>query len=606
MIPPLSYPAIAAAMLLWTCVPTGVAAQASASSAAKAEEAKRFVEEAEQHLLKLWIDSKRAGWIHSMFISDDTEIIAAQAEAEAIKAGADYAKRAAQFDSVPVDAVTARKLKLLRHSLTLAAPADRAEAAELTRLESRMKSMYSTGKYCPEKDRCLDLQDITRIMATSRDPQKLLDVWAGWHSIAQPIRPHYTRFVELANKGARELQFGDTGAMWRSWYDMSPAEFAADVDRLWLQVRPLYVSLHAYVRWKLRERYGDTVPADGPMPAHLLGNPWAQNWANVYPLVAPKDTDPGYDLTDILKSRRIDPIQMVKYGESFFVSLGFDPLPKTFWERSMFTKPRDRDVVCHPHARNVDFVDDVRLRMCIDITSQDFATIHHELGHAYYDRAFARQSPLFRDVASDAFDEAVADIFALSVTPEYLVKLGFISAAPDTSRDIGLLLQQALDKVAFLPFGLLVDQWRWNVFAGEVAPTQYNKAWWDARRKYQGVAPADTRGERDFDAGAKFHVAANVPYVRYFLSFILQFQFHRALTQAAGCTAPLHRCSIYGSAAAGAKLRNMLAMGRSRPWPDALEALTGQRQIDASALLEYFAPLQKWLNEQNADKPMDW
>ena len=469
-----------------------------------------------------------------------------------------------------------------------------------------MEGMYGKGKYCPPEGKCLDLEDITKIMATSRDAKQLLEVWAGWHSIAPPIKPSYARYVELANKGARELGYKDTGALWRSKYDMPPGDFAAELDRLWEQVRPLYVSLHAYVRWKLREKYGDVVPANGPLPAHLLGNMWAQTWDNIYPLVAPQSADPGYDLTQILKSRKTDAVQMVKYGEGFFSSLGFDPLPKTFWERSMFTKPKDREVVCHASAWDIDYVDDLRIKMCIDITAEDFVTIHHELGHNYYQRAYNKQPPLFRDCANDGFHEAIGDTVALSVTPEYLVKLGLLSSAPDASKDIGLLLQKALEKVAFLPFGLLIDQWRWKVFSGEITPADYNKAWWALRLKYQGVAPPIARKDEDFDPGAKYHVPAGVPYTRYFLADILQFQFHRALTKTAGCTGPLNRCSIYGNAAAGKRLRDTLAMGQSRPWPDALEALTGQRQMDATAIRDYFAPLQKWLDEQNKGKPVGW
>ncbi len=589
-----------------------VSAEASAQTPAAAtkpptaEEAKKFVDDAEQELLKLWIVAGRADWVKSTYITDDTEILAAQANEKAISAGVAYAKQATRFDGISVDPETARKLKLLKLSLTAAAPADPAEAAELTRLGAAMEGMYGKGKYCPEKDKCLDLEDITKIMATSRDAKQLLDVWAGWHSVAPPIKPSYVRYVELANKGARELGYKDAGALWRSKYDMPPGDFAAEVDRLWEQVRPLYVSLHAYVRWKLRERYGDVVPAKGPIPAHLLGNMWAQTWDNVYRLVAPQGADPGYDLTQILKSRKTDAIQMVKYGEGFFSSLGFDPLPKTFWERSMFTKPADREVVCHASAWDLDYVDDLRIKMCIDITAEDFVTIHHELGHNYYQRAYNHQPVLFRDSANDGFHEAIGDTIALSVTPEYLVKLGLISSAPDASKDIGLLLQRALEKVAFLPFGLLIDQWRWKVFAGEISPADYNKAWWELRRKYQGVAPAVERSADDFDPGAKYHVPANVPYTRYFLADILQFQFHRALAKTAGCTSPLNRCSIYGNAAAGKRLRDTLAMGQSRPWPDALEALTGQRQMDATAIRDYFAPLQKWLDEQNKGKPVGW
>jgi peptidyl-dipeptidase A len=586
--------------------PAEMAAQAPAAGPPTAEEATQFVDDAEQHLLKLWIDAGRADWVKSTYITDDTETLAALLNEKAIAAAVEYAKKATRFETLTLPAETARKLKLLKLSLTLAAPADPAESAELTRIAAAMEGAYGKGKYCPEKDTCLDLEEISKIMATSRDARQLLDVWAGWHAVGRPIKKGFVRYVALANKGARELGFKDMGAMWRSKYDMTPDEFAKELDRLWDEVRPLYVSLHAYVRWKLREKYGDVVPADGPIPAHLLGNMWAQTWDNVYPLVAPKDADPGYDLTQILKARKTEPLQMVKYGEGFFTSLGFDAMPKTFWERSMFVKPKDREVVCHASAWDIDYVDDLRIKMCIDITGEDFITIHHELGHNFYQRAYDKQPVLFRDSANDGFHEAVGDTIALSVTPEYLVKLGFIPRAPDTSKDIGLLLAKALEKVAFLPFGLTIDQWRWKVFSGEITPETYNKTWWELRLKYQGVAPGTARGSEDFDPAAKYHVAANVPYMRYFLADILQFQFHRALAKTSGCTGPLNRCSIYGNKEAGKKLNDMLSMGCSRPWPDALEALTGQRQMDATAIRDYFAPLQKWLDEQNKGKPVGW
>jgi peptidyl-dipeptidase A len=360
------------------------------------------------------------------------------------------------------------------------------------------------------------------------------------------------------------------------------------------------------VRWKLREKYGDAVPAKGPIPAHLLGNMWAQDWSNVYDLVAPAQSDPGYDLTAILKSRNMDAKEMVRTGERFFSSLGFAPLPETFWERSLFTKPRDREVVCHASAWDIDNREDLRIKMCIDTTAEDFLTIHHELGHNYYQRAYNDLSILFRDSANDGFHEALGDTVALSGTPEYLVKIGLLEKAPPASGDIGLLMRRALDKVAFLPFGLLIDQWRWKVFNGQITPEQFNETWWDLKLKYQGVAPPSPRGEDLFDPGAKFHVPGSVPYTRYFLATILQFQFHRSLAKTAGCTTAIHRCSIYGSKAAGDRLNAMMKMGVSRPWPDALEALTGQRQMDATAIRDYFAPLQKWLDEQNKGKPVGW
>jgi peptidyl-dipeptidase A len=412
--------------------------------------------------------------------------------------------------------------------------------------------------------------------------------------------------VELSNKGARALDFADTGAMWRGQYDMAPDAFPKELNRLWDQLRPLYVSLHAYVRGRLREKYGAIVPERGPIPAHLLGNIWQQSWSNLYPLVAPPNDTQAFSLTDILKARKTEPVEMVRIGERFFTSLGFAPLPPTFWERSLFVKPRDREVVCHASAWNIDSVDDVRIKMCIDITEEDFTTIHHELGHTFYQRAYNTLPPILRDSANDGFHEAVGDTLALSVTPEYLVKIGLLDKAPDASADTGLLLRQALERLAFLPFGLLVDEWRWQVFSGQIAPSNYNRAWWDLKLRYQGVAPPSPRGEEFFDAGAKYHVPANTPYARYFLAQVLQFQFHRALAKMAGCTTPLHRCSIYGSKEAGARLKALLAMGASKPWPEALETLTGQRQMDAGAMAEYFAPLKQWLDEQNRGKPVGW
>lgn len=599
-------PGMAAACLVLAAMTPARAAEAPKPNV---EEAKKFIEEAEARLLTLSTEAERANWVQATFITADTEILAALANQRLIDATVELVKKSRRFEGLRLPPELARKLALLKVSLTLATPSDPKESEELTRVVASMEGAYGRGKYCPGGDRtkCLDLQEITRIMATSRDPGQLLDVWRGWRTISPPMRPDFTRYVALANKGARELGFADTGAMWRSKYEMPPDAFAREVERLWQQVKPLYVALHAYVRSRLREHYGPAVvPAAGPIPAHLLGNVWAQSWENIYPLVAPKDADPGYDLTAILKARNTGEIRMVRYGEGFFTSLGFAPLPQTFWERSLFRKPRDREVVCHASAWNVDQVDDLRIKMCIDITAEDFNTIHHELGHNFYQRAYNRQPMLFRGGAHDGFHEAVGDTIALSITPEYLVKLGLLDRAPDASKDIGLLLNRALEKLAFLPFGLLIDQWRWQVFSGAIPPEKYNETWWQLRLKYQGVAAPVPRSERDFDPGAKYHVPANVPYTRYFLAHILQFQFHRALARAAGCTGPLHRCSIYDSKDAGQRLISMLEMGQSRPWPEALFALTGEREMDATAIREYFAPLEKWLNEQNKGKPAGW
>jgi len=586
-----------------------ILALAGCGGAPSVEEAKSFLASAEADLLALSNEAGQAQWVQSNFITQDTEALSAKANERLITASVKYAKQAAKFDNVKLPPDMARKMLLLKLGMTLPAPSDPKLAAEMTKLAAGLEAAYGKGKYCPggDQSKCMNIDEITRVMATSRDPKQLLDVWTGWHTISPPMKKDFTRLVQITNQGAKELNFADTGALWRSQYDMKPDGFSKEVDRLWEQVKPLYVQLHAYARWKLREKYGkDVVPENGPIPAQLMGNLWAQQWDNLYPILAPASADPGYDLTAALKARKTDALGMVHYGEAFFKSLGFAPLPQTFWERSLFTRPRDRDVVCHASAWDVDNVDDLRIKMCIDITADEFNTVHHELGHNFYQRAYNKQPFLFRNGANDGFHEAIGDTIALSITPEYLVKLGLIQKAPDQSKDIGLLMKRALEKVAFLPFGLMIDQWRWKVFSGEVTPEQYNKAWWDLKLKYQGVAAPSARGEEFFDPGAKYHVPANVPYTRYFLAHILQFQFHKALSETAGCKGPVHRCSIYDNKEAGKRLNEALEMGQSRPWQDVLEKLAGTRQMDGGAVRAYFKPLEDWLIEQNKGKPVGW
>ena len=573
------------------------------------EEAKAFVEQAEGTLLELWIETERAVWLQNNFITYDTEILSAQAQKRLIATAMELAKASTRFDELDLPYDVARRIHLLRTSLAVTAPQDPDKQAELTRITTAMESLYGRGQYCRkgEKDQCLDLNQMNRIMAESRDPDRLLEIWSGWRRVSPPMRPMYQHFVELANEGARELGFANLGALWRVGYDMTPEEFSLEVDRLWEQVKPLYEALHCHVRARLAEAYGEElVPAGKPIPAHLLGNMWSQSWGNIFDLVGPEESSQGYDLTQILRDKNLDPLEMVRYGERFFTSLGFEPLPLTFWERSLFTKPGDRDVVCHASAWDIDQEDDLRIKMCIEINAEDFQTIHHELGHNFYQRAYKHQPPLYRGGANDGFHEGIGDTIALSVTPEYLVEVELLSEATSESAILDHLIKMALDKIAFLPFGLLVDQWRWKVFSGEIGPQDYNRAWWELREKYQGIRAPVPRTEDHFDPGAKFHIPFNTPYTRYFLAHILQFQFHRALCRVAGSPGPLDRCSIYKSKEAGARLKKTLEMGRSRPWREALEVLTGEREMDASAILEYFAPLKSWLDEQNQGRKCCW
>jgi len=586
-----------------------LAVSACASGADRPPDVATFLANVNATYLRLGIEASQAGWISSTYITPDTEALNARANEALLSALARFAKDATRYEKASVTPEQRRQLDLLKLTSELVPPGNPAEATELTKLAASLEATYGKGKWCkdPAKpDTCLDIEKISDILATSRDEKRVREAWEGWHTISVPMRKDYTRFVELANKGARELGFADTGALWRLKYDMPADDFTKEVDRLWEQVRPLYLSLHAYVRMKLHQKYGDAVPADGPIPAHLTGNLWAQDWGNLSDFVGAGGADAGYSLTEILKRRKTTAVDMVRTAERFYTSLGLAPLPKTFWERSLFVKPADRDVVCHASAWTIDYAEDLRIKMCIDPTEEDFTVIHHELGHNFYQRAYKDQPMLFRDSANQAFHEAIGDTIALSVTPEYLVRIGLLDKAPDASRDIGLLLSRALEKIAFLPFGLVLDQWRWAVYSGQVTPADYNKAWWDRRLKYQGVAPPSPRGEEFFDPGAKYHVPANYSYTRYFIAHILQFQFHRELSKMAGCKTPLHRCSIYESKTAGARLDAMLKMGQSKPWPDALEALTGSRQMDATAIVDYFAPLKAWLDAQIAGKPVGW
>lgn len=563
-------------------------------------EAEQFLRDAEARLEKLGIDTSRAEWVAETFITDDTEAITAQAGERSLAAAGEIALQARRFNKLKLPADSARKLKLLQLTLLLSNPVER---ESYTRLAARMTGAYGKAKFCTtpsDPASCMALGELEKLMAESRDPVKLKQVWLGWHAQSPSYKSLYADYVVLSNKGAREMGFADTGAFWRSQYDMPPEAFSAEMERLWQQVKPLYDSLHTYTRFKLRQTYGaGVVPASGPIPAHLLGNMWSQNWDNLYPILKPADTVDNDNLDAVLKERNTSATEMVRYAENFYKSLGMETLPPTFYERSQLVKPRDREVVCHASAWDIDTQLDVRIKMCITPTAIDFTTIHHELGHIYYDLAYRKNPPLFKNGANDGFHEAIGDTVALSITPDYLQKIGLLASVPDPASDIAPLLKRALSKVAFLPFGYLIDKWRWQVYGGQTVPADYDTAWWSLREKYQGVSRPAASVPGGFDAGAKFHVASDTPYARYFLANLLQFQFHRALCREAGYQGPLNRCSIYGNAKAGAKFQAMLALGASKPWPEALKALTGEEHINGSAILEYFAPLRVWLDAQN-------
>ena len=610
-VPPAQMAAEAPAATASNDTPGTTDAPPAGQYAATPDGARQFIAEVEKDLFDLSVIGGRAAWVNATYINDDTDALAAYFGTIGTEKGVRYAKEAARFAQVQgLDPDVARKLNILRGALVLAAPTTPGAAAELNTISTRLQSTYGKGRAT------LNGKEITgdvaeEQMGNLRDPAKLQEVWTSWHNnVGRPMRTDYTRMVEIANAGAKELGYADTGAMWRSNYDMSPEEFSAMYDRLWAEVKPLYDQLHCYTRTKLNQKYGNAIqPANGPIRADLLGNMWAQEWGNIYDVVAPKGAgDIGYDLTDLLVRKKTTPTEMVRIGERFYTSLGLDPLPASFWQRSQIVRPEGREVVCHASAWDLDNKDDLRIKMCTKVNSDDFVTIHHELGHNYYQRAYNQQPYLYLNGANDGFHEAIGDFVALSVTPEYLVQIGLLdrNKVPDASKDTGLLLRQAMDKVAFLPFGLMVDKWRWGVFDGSIPSAGYEAGWNQLRQQYQGITPPGQRTEVDFDPGAKYHIPGNTPYARYFLARILQFQFYKSACEMAGWQGPLHRCSFYGNKEVGARLNAMLQMGASKPWPEALEAFTGSREMSGKPMLEYFAPLQAWLQQQNAGKQCGW
>ena len=614
---------------------------AKAASTVTAADADKFVAGVNDDLRKKLSFLNSAQWVQATYITDDTETLSSSANEQWLEYLSRKVEESKKFNGVDMSPETARGLLLLKLSSPMPAPSDAAKREELAKIASRMEANYGAGKWCRTvggKEECLNLNQVEKIVNDPKQtPQARAEAWAGWHATARPIRKDYQRFVELTNQGAKEMGFANTGEMWRAGYDMSPADFEKETDRLWAQVQPLYEQLHCYVRDKLNAKYGDAaVPKNGPIPAHLLGNMWAQQWGNIYDQVEPYKGVRSVDVTPALKKQRDEElrkllagfkgtptpmqradlehqadtasaVRMTKIAEDFYTSVGFPPLPKSFYEKSMLLRPRDRDVVCHASAWDMNMAGDVRIKMCMEPDTETLETIHHEMGHIYYDLMYNPLPPLFQNAAHDGFHEAIGDTITLSLTPGHLAKIGLVGAQQqDPKAVINSQMRLALDKIAFLPFGKLIDQWRWKVFSGEIPADKYNEGWWKLREQYQGISPPMARSEEDFDPGAKYHVPGNTPYTRYFLSFIIQFQFQKALCDAAGFKGPLYECDIYGNKDAGKKYMEMLSAGASKPWQETLEKLTGTRQMDAAAITEYFAPLLEYLKQQNQGKSCGW
>ena len=571
-------------------------------------DATAFMARAESQLSDMSDEASIIFWNQATNITDETNAAAAEVGARYTKLAVSLANESKQFNLADLPPELARKMTRLRAGITIPAPSTEGAAEELAKITTGLDATYGTGTF-NYKGKDLTLDELSTIIETSRDPEELKAVWEGWRTVSPAMKDDYARMVEIANEGARELGYPSLDQMWLSNYDMPPEEMEAEVDRLWGQVEPLYKELHCYARNRLNAQYGDDIqPKTGPIRADLLGNMWAQDWSGIYDVVKTDTPGPSYNLTARLVEKGYDPLKMVKTGEGFFTSLGLAPLPATFWERSMITRPEGREVVCHASAWDLDNKEDVRIKMCTEVNEEDFDTVHHELGHNFYQRAYMDQDFIYKDGAHDGFHEAIGDFIGLSITPEYLKQIGLIdeSEMPPADADTALLLNVALKKVAFLPFALTVDGWRWDVLSGKTAPEDYNEAWWAKRLELQGIVPPGERPADAFDPGAKYHIPGNTPYLRYFLSYVMQFQFHKAACEQAGWEGPLHRCSIYNNKDVGERFNAMMEMGASKPWPDALESFTGTREMDGSAIVEYFDPLMVYLKQENADQSCGW
>lgn len=637
------------ALLLTACGGSPApAVTAPTPSKPTATDAAQFVDKVNTQLKAQYAETTAAGWVSETFINDDTQLLNAKAGERGLALQSALIEESKKYNGLDLPPEIARPILLLKISNAVPAPSDAAKRGELTRLASKLDGEYGAGKYCPpgkSGDDCLNLDQLEQIIDHSRDPQALAEAWAGWHSVGKPMKQDYARLAQLMDEGAVELGYKDAGELWRAGYDMTPEQFSAETERLWTQVQPLYEQLHCFVRDRLHQKYGALVPQNGLIPADLLGNMWAQDWSNIYDLVEPYKGAGSLDVDGALRQRhdaleqqkrdefetkfarehagrkptvqQLDSVEQqvdtqfakdtAKVAEDFYTSIGFPALPASFWDKSMLTRPRDRDVVCHASAWDMNQAGDVRVKMCIKPDEESLETIHHEMGHIYYFLHYNQQPELYQSGAHDGFHEAIGDTITLSITPQHLQKIGLVKDVKDDQKAlINAQMKRALAKIAFLPFGKLIDQWRWQVFAGAAKPEGYNAAWWTLREKYQGIAPPLARSEEDFDPGAKYHVPGNTPYTRYFLSFIIQFQFQKALCDAAGFTGPLYQCDIYNSKEAGKKFADMLSLGASKPWPEAMKALTGQDKMDASAITEYFAPLMGYLREQNQGKSCGW
>ncbi|XP_053696511.1 angiotensin-converting enzyme [Sabethes cyaneus] len=445
------------------------------------------------------------------------------------------------------------------------------------------------------------------IMAKSRDWNELQYTWLEWRrKSGRHMRELFEQLVDLTNEAARVNNFTDGAAYWQFPYESR--DFREEMEQVWKEILPLYEMIHAYVRRKLREFYGpDKISRDVPLPDHILGDMYGQSWNNILDVLIPYPGRSYLEVTPEMHKQGYNPLVMFQIADEFFVSMNMTAMPPDFWLTSVLTQPPDRPVLCTPSSWDFCNGKDYRIKMCTTVSHKDFITVHHELAHVQYFLNYRNNPKVFRDGANPGFHEAIGDAVTLSVAaPKHLQNLGLVQKnVDDTAHDINFLFSLALEKVVFLPFALAMDAWRYDIFEKRIRKEQYNCHWWLLREQYGGVKPPVLRSELDFDPGAKYHVAANIPYIKYFFSNVLQFQIHRAMCSASrqydplDPNKPLHKCDIYRQPAAGNILKQLMERGASEPWQQVLQEVIGEGRLDGTALREYFRPLEEWLRNEN-------
>lgn len=623
---------------LSACRPEPTPTPTSPPAEAEAPTPAAFLARVDAELRDRWIETTAAQWLSANTASPEAERLATLAEHRDRRLHAAWRRQAARWSGHGVaDPLQRRQLERLQRPPLLPLPADPGQSARLLALTAQLEGGYVAAAACQGRaPSCRPLSKLEQVLAGERDYPAQLQAWREWLTAVAPLHAPFRAAVELANAGARRHGQPDLGALWRSRYEQPPAKLQARVEALWRQLAPLYRQLQCYAGHRLRAEYGDRGTLEGGLlPAHLLGDPWQQDWTNVWDLLVPYPQAASPDVTDALQ-RRADRLRrtalaqagngslqarflaarageraaaraLVADAEGFYTGLGLPPLPERFWQYSRFLRPLEAPASCAASTWNLDLAGDVRVQLCLGQTEGDFLTAAHELGHAHYERAYRDLPAWLQDGANDAFHEAVGDIAMLAMTPRWLHSAG-LAAAPghDHHARINAQMRIALARLPRLAAALALEHWRWGVFAGRIPAAQDNRAWWTLKARYQGVGPAEPRPADGFDVGAKYHVAAYRPYLRYFLAGVLQFQFHQALCAAAGQHGPLSDCEIAGDRRAGQHLQAMLASGARQPWPQTLQAFTGHDDFDAGPLLDYFAPLAQWLAEQNRGQDCLW